>query len=307
MQPQAEQPTPAFVPVSVRPPARAARPAGGELSPEQEKEELNGIELLVHLAKNGEIDPWNVDIVKVADEYLKAVSELKAHDLKITGKTLLYLAVLLRMKSDSLAGINYLNPPEDDPFDDDCFDPDFMDGGRAVQPKLAIRSLDEALERRTSTKQKRIRTVTLNDLIRELKRYEELEKRRSLKEKVEKIHRRRMTDYSEFTADDIEEMAHEEFIEDTIMSLTNILERILIKKEAVGLSELQAEGRIDRISAFLALLFLASRGEVALEQEEFYAEVYIRKDEPPVMGGLSDDENTDEDTREDAQPAGLAS
>ena len=45
-----------------------------------------------------------------------------------------------------------------------------------MQPKLQFRPLDEVLQRRTSTKQHRIRKVTLDDLIRELKRDEELEK-----------------------------------------------------------------------------------------------------------------------------------
>src|SRR4029078_7980990 len=161
--------------------------------------------LLVDMAKKGQIDPWNLNIVDVADQYLKAVSELKESDLKITGKTLLYLAVLLRMKSDQLAGINYLNPPEDEFLDE--LEPDFMDGGKAIQPKFSFRSLDEVIKRRTSTKQPRIRNVTLEDLIRELQMYEEIEKRRSLKEKVEKVSNRRMMDYADFTADDIEEMA----------------------------------------------------------------------------------------------------
>jgi segregation and condensation protein A len=63
--------------------------------PEPQNSPLNeGIELLVQMAKQGEIDPWNIDIVKVADQYLKAVAELKESDLKITGKTLLYLAII---------------------------------------------------------------------------------------------------------------------------------------------------------------------------------------------------------------------
>jgi chromatin segregation and condensation protein Rec8/ScpA/Scc1 (kleisin family) len=52
-----------------------------------------------------------VDIVAVAEKYLQVVEAIKASDLKVTGKTLLYLAILLRMKSDHLAGTNYLDPP----------------------------------------------------------------------------------------------------------------------------------------------------------------------------------------------------
>ncbi len=247
----------------------------------EDVKETDAMAMLVELAKKGQIDPWNIDIVKVADEFLKAVADMKHSDLKITGKTLLYLAVLLRMKSDQLAGINYLDPPEDE-FDEfgDGFEPDFMDG--VIQPRLRFNSLEEAIQQRTSRKEKRIRTVTLNDLIDELKRYEELEKNRSTKERVKNVSNRRVRDYSEFTADDIEEMAHEEFIEDTIHNLMVILERVLIKQEKVALSELQESGGIDKISAFLALLFLSARGEVDLSQESFYSEVYISKDTTPI-------------------------
>ena len=250
-------------------------------SQQTNEQPLDGVELLVAMARRGEIDPWNVDIVDVADKYLRAVADLKESDLKITGKTLLFLAILLRMKSDKLAGINYLDPPQEDEFFDALMEPDFMDEAKPT-PRLAFQSLDEVIRRRTSTKQPRIRTVTLTDLISELRRYEELEKARSLREKVEKADRRRMTDYADLTADDIEEMAHEEFLEDTILRLKDILERILIHQETVSLSEIMEQGRIDKVSAFLALLFLAARGEINMDQDEFYSELYVSLDDAPV-------------------------
>jgi len=266
------------------------------------QQELDGIELLLQMAKTGQIDPWNIDIVQVADEYLKAVSELKQSDLKITGKTLLTLAILLRMKSDGLAGINYLDPPEE--FVDDMLEPDFLEED-VIQRKLRIKSLDDVLIRRTSTKQHRIRTVTLNDLIRELKKYEILEQQRSLRDKVEKIDRRRnndMRDYEDFTAEDIEEMAHEEFIEDTILTLRDLLERLLEQdedddSEGVSLTDLVQAGRIDKISAFLALLFLTARGGFNLEQKAFYEELYIVKSDDSQMiasGDVKDDDDEEE-------------
>ncbi len=254
-----------------------------EKSPLEKERPLDGVELLVDLAKKGEIDPWNLDIVQVADQYLKAVSELQSSDLKITGKTLLFLAILLRMKSDQLAGINYLNPPDDFP---DELEPDFMDGGRVIQPKLHFRTLDEVIKRRTSTKQPRIRSVTLEDLIRELHKYEEIEKRRSLREKVEKSDSRRMMDYADFTADDIEDMAHEEFHEDNVSRLRDLLERVLIHHESVSLTDIMREGNLDRISAYLALLFLSARGGFSLHQEAFYSELHVKNDDAIIVAQL---------------------
>ncbi len=253
-----------------------------------------GLEILLDLAKTGEIDPWDVDIVKVADEYLKAVAEIREETmteqtgLKITGKMLLYLAILLRMKSDKLAGIDYLEPAPEEAFLEELLDGDIDLDGRGLknrmgQMMLPYTSLDQLIQRRTSTKEKRIRRVTLEDLIVELKKYEELERKRSMREKVEKDDHRRMTDYSHLTSDDIEELAHEEFIEDTILRLKEILERLLVHNEQISLTELMEAGRIDKVSAFLALLFLAARGVVDMHQEEFYAELYVSyEDDKPL-------------------------
>ena len=43
------------------------------------------IEILVNLARNGEIDPWNIDIVELTDKFLKRVEELEKMDLRVSG------------------------------------------------------------------------------------------------------------------------------------------------------------------------------------------------------------------------------
>lgn len=257
-------------PKSANPPSPNASSASDE-----------GVEILVRMARTGQIDPWNIDIVQVTDQYLQAVADLQANDLRVTGKTLLFLAILLRMKSDQLAGINYLDPPPDEEFLDPMLDPDFLeDSGQLVfRRQNNIRSLDEVMRRRTSTKQPRIRRVTLNDLIAELKRYEILERKRMLREKLEIVEKRRsMADYSVFTDDDIENLAHDEFLEDTVLEIKAVLEKILVHRQQVSLAELSRQGKIDRVSAFLALLFLSAREEVNLHQTEFYGEVYATLD-----------------------------
>ncbi len=248
----------------------------------------DGIELLVQMTKTGQLDPWNLDIVEVADRYLQAVADLRASDLKVTGKTLLYLAILLRLKSDQLAGRLFLNdgdPLQDAILEEAVFE-DFDNGegpdGFELEPGVkqrTLRSLDEVLRRRTSTKQPRIRPVTLHELILELKKYEALEKERNLRETVERADaRRQMRDYSQLTSEDIESLAHEEFLEDTIFALKTLLEKVLNPDShplTVSLSDLVEQGGIDKVSAFLALLFLASRGEVDLTQERFYRELHV--------------------------------
>ncbi len=259
---------------------------------------IDGIEILVTLAKTGKIDPWNIDIVEVTDQYLQILGELKSQDLKLTGKTLLFAAILLRMKSDSLAGINFLEMSSEDMSDFE--DADFLEmdinptPSPMTQIARAFNSLDQLIRRRTSVKQPRNRKVTLNDLIQELKKYEALERKRRLKETVEKAERRRMRSYADLSSEEIVELAHEEFIEDTILRMKDILERFFLHGETISLSQLETEGKIDRVSAFIAVLFLAARGEVDLQQDGFYTELYIAPElSDPVALISSEDEPMD--------------
>jgi chromatin segregation and condensation protein Rec8/ScpA/Scc1 (kleisin family) len=48
------------------------------------------------------MDPWNIDVAKLADMYLRAIKEFKQMDIKVSGKFILAAAILLKMKSDYL-------------------------------------------------------------------------------------------------------------------------------------------------------------------------------------------------------------
>ena len=72
-------------------------------------DEVEPVEVLVQLAEDGEIDPWDVDIVQATDAFLAALDET---DLRTSGRALFYAAVLLRMKSDALP-----EPDEEDAED----------------------------------------------------------------------------------------------------------------------------------------------------------------------------------------------
>ena len=113
--------------------------------------------ILVELAQDGKIDPWDIDIVQLTDSFLGRVEKLEKMDLRISSRTLLYSAILLRMKS---SGILEVEKEEADEFDSDFLDDqDFPEPGEFPIPKLPVR--------RVST-----RPVTLNELIFELKKAE---------------------------------------------------------------------------------------------------------------------------------------
>lgn len=57
---------------------------------------------IVDTVRNEKMDPWDIDIVVLADKCLKRLHNLEEFDFRMTGKVVLSAAILLRMKSDSL-------------------------------------------------------------------------------------------------------------------------------------------------------------------------------------------------------------
>ena len=247
-------------------------------------ESSDGISILVNLAKQGKVDPWNIDIVDVTDKYLKKLVEMKNNNLRLTGRTLLFAAILLRLKSNILEGVSeeilnesQNNCDEIDDYNDEYedYEEDLEESSRPL-PTNNVISLDEVLERRTSIRLNRSRVVTLKDLIRQLKFYEELDKKRALKSQLDRA-KRRVKSYAKFTADDIINIAHDEYIERSIATLHENLLHIFEKEERVELNTLTLLG-MDKISAYIALLFLSASDDYELVQEEFYSDLYVVKE-----------------------------
>ncbi len=244
-------------------------------TPSVAAEQVDGIEILVNMAKTGKIDPWNVDIVDVTDKYLTHLFQMKAQNLRLTGRTLLFAAILLRLKSNVLEGIDVnqiegLNEEEQvDEFglEDDGWDDSEINTNNVV-------SLDEVLQRRTSIRLNRSRTVNLKDLIKQLQFYEELDRKQALKNAHERA-KRRVRSYARLTPDDIVNLAHDEYIEKSVEVLHENLKKIFETQDKVELTTLTLLG-LDKISAYIALLFLTADPEADIDvyQEEFYGELY---------------------------------
>ena len=243
--------------------------------------EVDGIEILVNMAKQGKIDPWNVDIVEVTDKYLMHLFQSKAQNLRLTGRTLLFAAILLKLKSNVLEGIDVLDfePQHQDEFNYDDEMP--LDYEEEYIPTNNVISIDEVLQRRTSVRLNHNRVVTLRDLIRQLEFYEMVDKKQSLKNAHERA-KRRVQNYARLSPDDIINLAHDEYIENGVQRLKANLSEILSRQDKIELNELTLLG-MDKISAYISLLFLTVESDYDLEQDEFYGDLYvIRREENPA-------------------------
>ena len=211
------------------------------------------VEILMNLAKNGDINPWDIDIVEVTDVFLERIEHIQMMDLRISGRTLLYASILLRMKSTGIVQ----EEENDDEFDMFHDSGDFYDVDEYPVPKLPIR--------RRAT-----RPVTLQELILELRKAEKVETRR----KDRKVYRK-LEERSAVTTDEVLGIAHEEDILGRVKSLGEKLKCDFSSCEFVKFSDLLGDDRSENIMTYVSLLFLATEKEVWLAQAELFGELYV--------------------------------
>ncbi|HPS92769.1 MAG TPA: ScpA family protein [Methanothrix sp.] len=207
-------------------------------------------EVLVELAKSGEIDPWDIDIAKATEKFLQYIDTLEKRDLRIPARTLLYASILLRMKSDSMEAQREEEPePEVEEITDDLEE-----------------EIEENLPRppvRRHTK----RPVTLDELISELKKAEMVGRRKAMRE--------RWPVAEEKTLD----VSHDEGIEDRIKALGPILDDMFMDSKTVTFKDINSKNSKteDGVTNYVSLLFMAQRKQVWLEQEEIYGDLFVSR------------------------------
>ncbi|MFC4247445.1 segregation/condensation protein A [Natribaculum luteum] len=254
---------------------------------DDEDDEVEPVELLVQLAKDGEIDPWDIDVVRVTDKFLEALDEA---DLRTSGRALFYASVLLRMKSDELFAADEPDeeelPPWEAPFADDADESDFDPGFDPVE------NLEAEMERRLERKHARGKPETLDELVRELRdaergtwwkesrSYDTSDSPSGFDRGVQELSYHSGDDFrvdDEPTADDVTHTAHEEDIEAIIDDVEAELEAHYEEgRDEVLYAEIDQVGG-SRVMTYLALLFLAHRGRVRLEQDDLFGDLWVQE------------------------------
>lgn len=250
-------------------------------------DEVEPVELLVQMAEDGEIDPWDIDVVEVTDAFLARLDET---DLRTSGRALFYAAVLLRMKSDAI--VEEEPEPEDEPEPAPWVGPA---GGEELPPEFAggdpVDALEDEMERRLDRKSARGTPETLDELVRELREaergtwwkssrsYDTSESPTGFRRGIQQV------DYhstdagradAEPTEAEVTGTAHAEDIEATIANVWSALSRARgDERTEVLFAEIDDAGG-SRVETYLGLLFLDHRGKVRLEQDTFFGDLWIQ-------------------------------
>ncbi|AFY70797.1 condensin subunit ScpA [Thalassoporum mexicanum PCC 7367] len=222
------------------------------------------IAMLIDLAEQGEIDPWDVQVIDVVDRFLSRLIDIRddRHDLYESGQAILYASMLVLLKANSLSDqpMNFGEEEIEEAGELDWDETDTL----AELP----RNLENHIKRRPVAVPPQNRRITLNELIEQLEAIsvmmEEGTQRRSRPRPPKQSRRAAMKA--------IAQLAHKENLSEMAIALEDYFVKHQITRTEVSTL---AEAFNDKVGVFWALLLLSAQSKVELFQTDFYAAIEV--------------------------------
>lgn len=224
-----------------------------------EQDDVTWRTILLDLVKNEQMDPWDVNLTLLTRKYLQTIKEMQQHDLKISGKILLAVALLLRIKSThfidkDLAEFDQLLYQQVDEED--------WDNLSEEQKELRVKEKYKLIPKNP---QPRSRKVSIHDLIEALQKAMESKKRILAQQRPVKyvMHKKGM---------DIVEVIYDLYHK--IMYYSNKEES---QDKKITFTQLlpPKSGKQEKAFTFIPLLHLEHLQKIETEQKKPFEEIYI--------------------------------
>ncbi len=201
-------------------------------------------EMLLELVAKEQIDPWNIDIIDIADKYLARIHALQLLDLHIPANLILASSILLRFKSDAIR---------------------FEEEEQVVESEVFIAEEQPPMEVPMLSLRTRIppkRRLTLSELVHALD---------SVFEDIRKRATRAPPPMGHITITipkyDIEERMNE---------ILGRAQKLADKEGMLTFSSLlKKRTREEKINTLIPMLHLAQDNKLSLAQDKFFGEIFI--------------------------------
>lgn len=225
-------------------------------------DEVTWQSVLQDLIKRENLDPWDIDVSTLTQQYILEVKKLKEHNFRVSGKVILAAAILLKMKSSKFVGEDMLeldrliNSTEEDMSEEEFYDElanEFHTPGQVSE--------EERHKLIPRTPRGRKRKVTVYDLMEALEQALEVRRRKVIRE---------MPDMR---------LAKPEKTVDITVRIKHIFGRIknlFGKYGFLSFTQLvPSDSKEDKIQTFIPLLHLCNMRKVDLTQKEPFGEIGI--------------------------------
>lgn len=226
-----------------------------------DKDEITWQSIIYELIKSGEIDPWNVNISSLTKRYIETVKKLEELDFRLSGKVLLAVAMLLRIKSNRLMGEDLAHL--------DSLLTQKEDGETEIfeEPNLNLTEQEKA-ELIPRVPQPRRRKVSVYDLVNALEQALEVKRRRLM---------------SDIPVTNIEIPKKSRNITAVITDVYNKIRIFFVqnKKHKLTFSQLiPSDSKEDKVYTFIPLLHLDSQRKIDMFQYQHFGEIGITLRQP---------------------------
>jgi segregation and condensation protein A len=211
--------------------------------------EMHPVDMLIEMVIAEEMDPWDIDIADMANRFVEKVRQMKRVNLRLSGKTLLTTAILLRMKSEAIL-------PEEEEVADLGFG--LLDEFAADYHRAQVEGLQVPLRRRAE------RRTTLFELIDALQQ--------ALGEEMIRKNFPKKTRRSPKMVIPVDEGD----IRERLVSIYDRLTELGKSYKVINFYDLVPDrGRLLIVEMLLSLLYLDSQKKIKVWQNELFGEIYI--------------------------------
>lgn len=220
-------------------------------------------ELLREIVRKEDMDPWNIKVSRLVDEYIQTVNKIKKMDFRVPANVVLASSILLREKSGS-----WVLEEEEESSEVDIWEavpptPDQIPPPREEIPKPR--------PKKRETREK----VGLDELIDAVDQVITKEKEEA-KEKAKETEE--TMEAQDIVPDQLIELAkEEEDFEEEIDRAEGRVKSSIDEENLTSFTEIveDPEETKELVNSLIALLHLANQGTVSIWQEKVFGEIFI--------------------------------
>ena len=205
-------------------------------------------ELLVGLVESNELNPWDIDIVRMVESYVDVVKRMKVLDLFVPANIMLAASILVRMKSDSIE-IFSREEPQAEPEAEQAPGQRVLPGVEALTPRA---------------RQQPRKRITLAELMDALDDAMKLEQRREQRAVAEATP-------MQFYVNNYDIDERIELVYELVKSKIDAYKTTTFASLAEGFNS--SESML--LDLFVPLLFLAHKARISMRQDSFFDEIFI--------------------------------
>ena len=265
------------------------------------------IATLINLAQEGEIDPWDVQVIDVIDQFLSelgltgnpddmAVADL---DLPQSGQTFLWASKLVLLKADTLESLTAI--------EEELQEEDFLDDWDDNDGRRRPLKLEKHIRRRASAPPPKRRRVTLQEFIvqiqqianeiedhvpkKRVKRPRKMSTKAAIKQITQLAHDENLTELAAQLEQFFQTKSPADPETTVVFELNDVVTQWFAYKDANEFfpEEITSQQhRHEKVGIFWALLLLSAQSKVELLQEDFYKPVLVRPIYPETTAEATD-------------------